>query len=49
MTTNGAPNYGVKYSVFIGDDDSSTIAKIYEEVGYNVENGLTAVMEQEHL
>ena len=37
MTTNDAPNYGVKYSVFIGDDDSSTIAKIHEEVGYNVE------------
>ena len=34
---NDAPNYGVKYSVFIGDDDSSTIAKIHEEVGYNVE------------
>ena len=32
-----APNYGVKYSVFIGDDDSSTIAKIREEVDYNVE------------
>ena len=32
-----APNYGVKYSVFIGDDDSSTIAKIQEEVDYNVE------------
>ena len=32
-----APNYGVKYSVFIGDDDSSTIAKIREEVVYNVE------------
>ena len=31
------PNYGVKYSVFIGDDDSSTIAKIREEVDYNVE------------
>ena len=34
---NDAPNYGVKYSVFIGDDDSSTIAKIHKEVGYNVE------------
>ena len=32
-----APNYGVKYSVFIGDDDSSMIAKIREEVDYNVE------------
>ena len=32
-----APNDGVKYSVFIGDDDSSTIAKIREEVDYNVE------------
>ena len=32
-----APNNGVKYSVFIGDDDSSTIAKIREEVDYNVE------------
>ena len=34
---NGAPNQGVKYSVFIGDDDSSTIAKIREEVAYTVE------------
>ena len=25
---NDAPNHGVKYSVFIGDNDSSTIAKI---------------------
>ena len=33
---NGAPNQGVKYSVFIGDDDSSTIAKIREEVAYTV-------------
>ena len=33
---NDAPNYGVKYSVFIGDDGSSTIAKIHE-VSYNVE------------
>ncbi|CAH3174474.1 unnamed protein product [Porites lobata] len=33
---NDAPNYGVKYSVFIGDDDT-IIAKIHEEVGYNVE------------
>ena len=32
-----APNHGVKYSVFIGDDDSSTIAKIHEEVAYSVE------------
>ena len=32
-----APNYGIKYSVFIGDDDSATIAKIREEVDYNVE------------
>ena len=31
------PNYGIKYSVFIGDDDSATIAKIQEEVDYNVE------------
>ena len=31
------PNYGIKYSVFIGDDDSATIAKIREEVDYNVE------------
>ena len=35
---NDAPNYGLKYSVFIDDDDSSIIiAKIHEEVGYNVE------------
>lgn len=34
---NDAPNHGVKYSVFIGDDDSSTIAKIREEVAYSVE------------
>lgn len=34
---NDAPNHGVKYSVFIGDDDSSTIAKIREEVAYNVD------------
>ena len=32
-----APNHGVKYSVFIGDDDSSTTAKIHEEVAYSVE------------
>lgn len=32
-----APSYGVKYAVFVGDDDSSTIAKIREEVDYNVE------------
>ena len=32
-----APNHGVKYSVFIGDDDSSTIAKIHEKVAYGVE------------
>ena len=32
-----ATNHGVKYSVFIGDDDSSTIAKIHEEVAYSVE------------
>ena len=32
------PNYGVKYSVFIGNVNSSTItAKIHEDVGYNVE------------
>lgn len=31
------PKYGVMYSVFIGDDDSSTIANIREEVAYNVE------------
>ena len=31
-----APNYGIKYSVFIGDDDSATIAKIWEEVDCNV-------------
>jgi len=30
-------NYGVKYSVFIGDDDSSTIARVREQVDYNVE------------
>ena len=34
---NDAPNHGVKYSVFIGDDDSSTIAKIREEVAYTVQ------------
>ena len=32
-----APTHGVKYSVFIGDDDSATIAKIREEVMYSVE------------
>ena len=32
-----APKHGVKYSVFIGDDDSSTIARIREEVSYAVE------------
>ena len=32
-----APTHGVKYSVFIGDDDSATIAKIREEVEYSVE------------
>lgn len=32
-----APKNGVKYSVFIGDDDSATIAKIREEVEYTVE------------
>ena len=31
-----APNHGVKHSVFIGYDDSSTIAKIHEEVTYSV-------------
>ena len=31
------PNHGVKYNMFIGDDDSATIAKIREEVEYNVE------------
>ena len=34
---NKAPKHGVKYSVFIGDDDSATIAKIREEVQYNVD------------
>ena len=34
---NQAPTQGVKYSVFIGDDGSSTIAKIREEVKYSVE------------
>ena len=29
---NEAPNYGVKYSVFIGDDESSAIARTREEV-----------------
>ena len=32
-----APNHGVKYNMFIGDDDSATIAQIREEVEYNVE------------
>lgn len=34
---NVAPEHGVKYSVFNGDDDSSTIAKIRLEVKYSVE------------
>ena len=34
---NQTPKQGVKYSVFIGDDGSSTIAKIREEVKYSVE------------
>ena len=34
---NNDPNHGVKYSVFIGDDDSFTIAKVREEVAYSVE------------
>ena len=34
---NQGPKHGVKYSVFIGDDDSATIAKICEEVQYNVD------------
>lgn len=43
------PNHGVKYTVFIGDDDSATIAKIRAEVEYNVEKWSDAVMQQEQL
>lgn len=32
-----APNHGVKCTVFIGADDGASIAKIREEVEYNVE------------
>ena len=35
---NKAPDYSVKFSVYTGEDDSTTEARIREKVTYEVEN-----------
>lgn len=40
---NDVFNYGVKYFVFIGDDDSFIIVKICEEVVYIVEKWFDSI------
>ena len=39
-----APQSGVKFSIYVGDDDSTTLADIKNKVPYGVRNGPMLVM-----